>query len=134
MHQTAPELWTAVYSLLSQDTGSVSRQPSTITETIEDDDDAYEAEFWKDFEEDDSDMMDKAHDTEDIPSQRPWQQWTRAERREAIKRVVSKFVCSTRHLGLIGIQKATVIISIMLQSVNLRPTPAHSRGRRGRSL
>ena len=80
VHQTAPELWTAVYSLLSQDTGSVSRQPSTITETMEDDDDAYEAEFWKDFEEDDSDMTDKAHDTEDIPSQRPWQQWTRASR------------------------------------------------------
>jgi hypothetical protein len=67
VQQNAPELWTAVYALLSQDTNSVSRQPTGTSETFEDDEDAYEAEFWKDFEDDDSEMQDQARDTEDIP-------------------------------------------------------------------
>jgi hypothetical protein len=90
VRQSAPELWTSIYSLLSLDANSLSQQSTATTKTSEDtnaDDDAYEAEFWKDFNEDET--PDQANDAEDMPSPRPWQQWSRSECREAIKWVVS---------------------------------------------
>ena len=72
VRQSAPELWTAVYSLLSLDANSLSRQATATSVTSEDantDDDAYEAEFWKDFKEDET--QDRADDAADMPSSHP---------------------------------------------------------------